>query len=231
MRRYLRATFESLRNRNYRIFYAGQTVSIVGTWMQKVAQVWLVLELTDSGVLLGVTAALQQLPTLLLTPWGGLLADRLDKRKILLVTQASAAVPALALGVLTLTGDITIWVVMALALLLGVIEAFDKPARHTFVSELVGTHHLANAVTLNNVMFNVGKVAGPAVAGILIVDGRSRAQLPHQRRVVRRRPPRAVADPHRRAASAPRRRDGREASSARACATSAADRTCSPRWR
>jgi MFS family permease len=168
VRRYLRATFASLHNRNYRLFFAGQSVSMVGTWMQKVAQAWLVLELTDSGVMLGVTAALQQLPTLVLTPWGGLLADRLDKRKILLVTQALCAAPALALGILTLTDNVTIWVVMALALLLGVIESLDKPARHTFVSEIVGNDHIANAVTLNNVIVNIGKVAGPAVAGILI---------------------------------------------------------------
>ena len=168
MRRYLRATLESLGNRNFRLYFASQTVSIIGTWMQKVAQAWLVLELTDSGTLLGVTAALQQLPTLLLTPWGGLLADRLDKRKILFWTQWAAAAPALLLGVLTATGTVRLWMVLVLALVLGSAEALDKPARHTFVIEMVGPRHVPNAVALNNITINAGKVVGPAVAGVLI---------------------------------------------------------------
>jgi MFS family permease len=161
-------TFESLSHRNYRRYFVGQSVSVIGTWMQKVAQAWLVLELTDSGTLLGVTAALQQLPTLLLTPWGGLLADRFDKRKILLCTQVSAAIPALILGILTLSGHVTIWIVFILAVVLGIIEALDKPARMTFVSEIVDEERLTNAVTLNNIVQNVGKVVGPALAGITI---------------------------------------------------------------
>lgn len=168
MRRYLRTTFSSLHNRNYRLYFAGQSVSVIGTWTQKVAQVWLVLQLTDSGTMLGVTAALQQLPTLLLTPWGGLLADRVDKRKVLLFTQSAPVVPAVLLGVLTATGHVTIWIVLVLALLLGVIESLDKPARHTFVAEMVGNEHIPNAVALNNIMINVGKVAGPAFAGVMI---------------------------------------------------------------
>lgn len=168
MRRYLRATFESLRYRNYRLFLAGQTASIIGTWMQKVAQVWLVLELTGSGTVLGVTAGLQQLPTLVIGPWGGLLADRRDKRKILLWTQSAAAVPAVLLGVLTATGQVTVWIVMALALALGCIEALDRPARQTFVIEMVGPRDLTNAVALNSIAINGGKVVGPAAAGILI---------------------------------------------------------------
>jgi predicted MFS family arabinose efflux permease len=168
MKRYLRATFESLHNRNYRLFFTGQATSITGSWMQKVAQAWLVLELTDSGTLLGVTAALQHLPTLLMGPWGGLLADRLDKRRILLWTQSAAAVPALLLGVLTATGVVTWWIVLVLALSLGLIEALDKPARHSFVIEMVGPQHITNAVALNTITLNAGKVVGPAVAGILI---------------------------------------------------------------
>lgn len=168
MKRYLRATFKSLRHRNYRLYFSGQTTSIIGSWMQKVAQAWLVLELTDSGTLLGVTAALQHLPTLLMGPWGGLLADRLDKRRILIWTQSAAAVPALLLGVLTATDLVTLWMVLALALALGLVEALDKPARHSFVIEMVGPQHVTNAVALNNIVLNAGKVVGPALAGVLI---------------------------------------------------------------
>jgi len=168
MRRYLAATFSSLRNRNYRLYAGGQTISVTGTWMQKVAQVWIVLELTDSGTLLGVTAALQQVPTLLFTAWGGLLADRFDKRKILLLTQTLSAIPAVLLGVLTATGDITIWLVFVFAVLLGCIDAMDRPARITFINDIVGKEDLTNAVTLNSIIQNGGKVVGPAVAGVLI---------------------------------------------------------------
>jgi MFS family permease len=165
---YLSRSFASLRNRDYRIYAAGQSISVTGTWMQKVAQVLLVLDLTHSGTLLGVTAALHLLPTLLLAPWGGLLADRVDKRRILLWTQGLSAVPATVLGVLTLTGTATIEVVFALALALGCIDAMDKPARHTFVNDLVAPEDLTNAVGLNNIVQNAGKVVGPAVAGIVI---------------------------------------------------------------
>ena len=169
VRGYLHATFESLGTRNYpERYFTGQSISVMGTWMQKVSQAWLVLELTNSGVVLGLTTAIQQLPSLLLTPWGRLLADRADKRKILLCTQTLAILPALCLGVLTLTGTARIWIVLVLALVLGCIEAMDKPTRHTFVVEMVGRDHLTNAVALNNIVQNAGKVVGPAVAGILI---------------------------------------------------------------
>lgn len=168
MRRYLRATFSSLAVRDYRLFAFGQSVSVSGTWMQKLAQAWLVLELTDSGLLLGVTAALQQVPTLLFTTQGGVLADRFDKRKILIWTSVGAMFPALVIGVLVLTGHITIWMVMAAALVQGFADALDKPARLTLVNDLVDPSNLTNAVTLNAVIQNSGKVAGPAVAGILI---------------------------------------------------------------
>lgn len=170
MKAYLSATLQSLGNRNFRLFFAGQTVSIIGTWMQKIAQAWLVLDLTDSGALLGVTAALQQLPTLLFAPWGGLLADRMDKRRLLVATAASAAVPSLALAVLIGTGTATQWMVFAFALLGGCIDAIDKPARQTFVIEMVGRDEVANAVALNNVTLNAGKLVGPAVAGLLITS-------------------------------------------------------------
>lgn len=168
MRRYLRSTFESLYDRDYRLYFIGHGVSVVGNWIQKVAQAWLVLELTGSGTLLGVTVGLQQLPTLLLTPWGGLLADRVDRRKLLICTQSAAMLPALVLGVLTALEQATVWLVMLLALVLGTVEALDKPARHTFVADLVGRNHLVNAVALNNTLFNAAKVIGPAVAGVLI---------------------------------------------------------------
>ncbi len=168
MRGHLLATFAALRIRNYRLFFTGQAISVMGTWMQKIAQAWLVLGLTGSGTLLGVTVALQHLPMLLVSPWGGLLADRLDKRRMLLWTQSTAAVPALLLGILTATDRITLWMVLVLALALGAIEALDKPARQSFVIEMVGHRDLTNAITLHNIMINTGKVGGPAIAGVLI---------------------------------------------------------------
>lgn len=168
MKHHLLATFAALRNRNFRLFFTGQTLSAMGTWMQKVAQAWLVLGLTGSGTLLGVTVALQHLPILLISSWGGLVADRVDKRRMLLWTQSAAAVPALLLGVLTAADRITLWMVLVLALALGMVEALDKPARQSFVIEMVGHRDLTNAVALHNIMVNAGKVGGPAIAGILI---------------------------------------------------------------
>jgi MFS family permease len=167
----LPTTFRSLSSRNLRLFFGGQIVSVVGTWLQKAAQAWLVLELTDSGTWLGITVALQQLPTLAIGLWGGLLADRTDKRRLLLLSQSAAMLPALALGILTLTGAIQLGIVLLLALLLGIIEALDKPARHAFISEIVDDrNNLTNAVTLNSTVQNFGKVVGPAIAGVLIVE-------------------------------------------------------------
>ena len=169
--RALRMMFRSLASRNLKLLFGGQAISVIGTWMQKTAQAWLVLQLTDSGTWLGVTAALQQVPTLVMGLWGGLLADRFDKRRLLLASQSSSMLPALALGILTATGLIELWMVLALALLLGIIDALDKPARQTFVAEIIEDRsHLTNAVTLNNTVTNLGKVAGPAIAGVLIVE-------------------------------------------------------------
>jgi len=165
---YLAATFASLRTRNYRLFFIGQSVSVTGTWMQKLAQGWLVLELTNSGAWLGITLAVQQLPTLVLTPWGGVLADRYSKRTILLCTATASIIPSAMLGVLTLTHSINIAIALGLALLGGIIDAFEKPARQSFPSEMVGHEQLTNAVILNNVMQDTGKVLGPAIAGVLI---------------------------------------------------------------
>jgi MFS family permease len=163
-----RARFRSLRNRNFRLYFLGQTVSATGTWMQKVAQAWLVLELTGSGVLLGVAAALQQLPTLVVGPWGGLLADRVDKRKLIIVVEAIAGVLALVLGVLTVTGVVELWMVLVLALALGVTDAFDRPARKSFVIEMVEDDEVTNAITLSAVVMNAARTVGPAIAGVLI---------------------------------------------------------------
>jgi MFS family permease len=165
---YLNATFISLRTRNYRLYFIGQSVSLAGTWMQKMAQAWLVLELTNSGGWLGITLAVQQLPLLFLAPWGGLLADRMNKRTILIVTATAAMIPSLLLGVLTLTHHINVGLVLGLAVVGGLIDALDKPARQSFPSEMVSAPHLANAVMLNNIVQDTGKVVGPAVAGVLI---------------------------------------------------------------
>lgn len=169
MTRFLRSTFASLAVRNYRLFFVGQAISSVGNWMQKMAQAWLVLELTDSGLWLGVVLAAQQLPTLFLAPWGGLLADRHDKRTILCWTALAGAVPAVLLGVLSLGHHLATWGVLAIAFGLGLVDAVEKPTRQAFPSELVGPDHLANAVTLSNVVQNTGKAVGPAVAGVLIM--------------------------------------------------------------
>jgi MFS family permease len=166
----LRRTFRSLRTRNFRLYASGQALSLIGTWMQRMAQEWLVLDLTGSGRWLGVTAALQFLPLLVVGPWGGLVADRVDKRKLLLVTQSAAGVLAAVLGVVTLTGAVQLWMVLALALALGVVTALDNPTRQAFVIEMVGTADIANAVTLNSVMINAARAIGPAIAGVLIAS-------------------------------------------------------------
>lgn len=168
MIRFLRATFASLAVRNYRLFFVGQAISSVGNWMQKMAQAWLMLELTDSGFWLGLVLAAQQLPTLLFATWGGLLADRHDKRTILFWTAVACAVPAALLGLLSFGNHLSTWGVLAIAFGLGMVDAVEKPARQSFPSELVGPEHLANAVTLSNVVQNTGKAVGPAVAGALI---------------------------------------------------------------
>lgn len=163
---YHQATFRSLQHRAYRLFFTGQVVSTVGTWAQKVAQAWLVLELTGSGTLLGITVGLQQAPTLLLTPWAGLLADRMDRRTILLWTQLGGGVPALVLALLSATSSLGLPLIMVLAVVTGVVDAIDKPVRHTFAADIVPADDMTNAVTLNATMFNAGKVLGPAAAGI-----------------------------------------------------------------
>src|SRR6266536_2879368 len=164
-----RRVFSSLRNRNYRLFASGQVVSNTGTWMQRVAQDWLVLELTHgSGTALGVATGLQFLPLLLFSLWGGAIADRYSKRAILMVTQAAMGALALILGVLTITGVVQIWHVYGLALALGLITVVDNPTRQTFAVEMVGRANLPNAIALNSATFNLARIVGPAVAGLVI---------------------------------------------------------------
>ena len=160
--------FRSLRVRNYRLYAAGQLVSLTGTWMQRVAQDWLVLELTNSGTALGIVTALQFLPSLLFGLWGGVLADRYDKRKLLLATQTGLALVALILGVLDVTGIVQYWQVLVLALLLGLVSAVDSPVRQSFAVEMVGPDDLTNAVGLNSTIFNSARILGPAAAGVMI---------------------------------------------------------------
>ena len=162
-------TFSSLRTRNYRLYASGMLVSNVGTWMQRVAQDWLVLQLTHgSGLALGITTGLQFLPMLLFGLWGGLLADRYPKRTILTWTQTFMGVCALVLAVLVLTDTVAVWHVYVLAGMLGLGTAIDNPARQSFVIEMVGPEDLTNAVGLNSASFNMGRVLGPATAGFLI---------------------------------------------------------------
>ena len=163
-----RVTFASLAVPNYRRYYGGQAISLIGTWMQMTAQAWLVLTLTHSSTAVGLVIALQTLPVLLLTPYGGVIADRGDKRRIMVALQSAMGVQALILGLLTLTGHVRVWEIGLLALLLGVNNAFENPARQSFMLELVGPDHLRNAVSLNSVLVNVARTLGPAVAGILI---------------------------------------------------------------
>jgi MFS family permease len=163
-----RITFAALAVRNYRRYYGGQAISLMGTWMQMTAQGWLVLTLTHSSTALGVIIALQTLPVLLLTPYGGVLADRGDKRRMMVALQSAMGVQALVLGLLTVTGVVRVWEIGALALVLGINNAFENPARQSFMLELVGAEHLRNAVTLNSVLVNVARTSGPAIAGVLI---------------------------------------------------------------
>jgi MFS family permease len=161
-------TFLSLKVPNYRRYFAGQVVSLVGNWMQIVAETWLVVKLTGSGVSVGLTAALQFLPIMLFAAWGGVIADRVDKRRLLMVTQTLMALPALTLWLLTLHGAIEVWMVYALVLVRGSVNAIDNPARQSFVSELVGSERLVNAVSLNSVIVHTARIAGPALAGGVI---------------------------------------------------------------
>src|SRR3989454_5864020 len=158
----------ALRHRNFQLFFSGQLISLIGTWMQSIAQSWLVYRLTGSPVLLGAVGFAGQIPVFLLAPIGGALADRHHHRRIVIVTQTSAMVLALILAALTLTGTVQVWHVLVLSSLLGVVNAFDIPTRQSFLVEMVGREDLMNAIALNSSMFNGARVIGPAVAGILV---------------------------------------------------------------
>ncbi len=161
-------TFSSLRIRNYRLYFTAQLISVSGTWMQTVAQSWLVLHLTGSGVDLGIVVGLQFLPMLLFGPVGGLVADRINKRRLLYLTQAAGGVLALVLGILVVSDQVQLWQVYVLAAMLGVVNVFDNPARQTFIMEMVGRDDLPNAVSLNTVVMNASRVVGPAIGGVVI---------------------------------------------------------------
>jgi MFS family permease len=161
-------TFASLDEPNYRRFFIGQAVSLTGTWMQSVALAWLVLELTHSPTWLGFAIALQFVPVLFLGPYGGVIVDRLDKRRLIIATQCAAAVQALVLGILAATGNASLAWVLVLSAASGLINVLDNPARQAFVREMVAADQVRNAVSLNAVLVNVARAVGPAVAGILI---------------------------------------------------------------
>lgn len=165
----VRRSFDSLVVPNYRRYFAGQIVSLSGNWMQMVAEVWLILSLTGSGVAVGMTTALQFLPILLFGAWGGVLADRFPKRSLLMVTQALMALPALALLAVTAGGVVAPWTVFALVFLRGTVNAVDNPTRQAFAIEMVGPDRLVNAVSLNSVLVHSARLVGPTVAGLLIV--------------------------------------------------------------
>ncbi len=169
LKRQLTKGGQALRHRNYRLFWTGQLISLIGTWMQNLAQAWLVLTLSHNDPLaLGMVSALQFLPTTLFSLFSGVMADRYSKHRVLLITQTCAMLLAVLLGTLTVTGWVQLWQVYACALGLGLVNAFDMPTRQAFVSEMVGKEDLMNAVALNSTIFNAARVAGPAVAGLLI---------------------------------------------------------------
>ena len=168
MSRALRKSFNSLEVPNYRRYFAGQLISLSGTWMQTVAAIWLILSLTDSGVAVGLTTALQFLPMLLIGAWGGLLADRIPKRRLLIVTQALMAIPAVGLFAVTATGIVQPWMVFLAVFAMGAVNAVDNPTRQSFVIEMVGPGRVVNAVSLNSVIVQMARIVGPALAGLLI---------------------------------------------------------------
>jgi MFS family permease len=164
----IRHSFNSLEVPNYRRYFAGQLISLSGTWMQTVAAIWVILTLTDSGVAVGLTTALQFLPMLLIGAWGGLLADRIPKHRLLIATQALMVIPAVGLFAVTATGVVAPWMVFLAVFAFGSLNAIDNPARQSFVIEMVGADRVVNAVSLNSVIVQAARIVGPAVAGILI---------------------------------------------------------------
>ena len=160
--------FEALGVRNYRLYWSGQVVSLIGTWMQQVSLPWLVLSLGGSPIQLGLVAVLQFGPAMVLAPFGGVFADRIDKRLAMMATQAAAAGQAFVLFLLAVTGVVEIWMVMAMALVLGLVNAVDMPLRQSLAPDLVPRRLLTNAIALNSMAFNSARVVGPALAGVII---------------------------------------------------------------
>lgn len=166
----LSTTFRALRNRNYRLFYFGQTISLSGTWMQTIAQAWLVLQITDSKVALGTVTMLQFLPITIFVLFAGVIADRVPKRNFIIATQMLAMTQAFALTALVWSGRVELWHVYVLAMMLGLSNAFEQPTRQAFVVEMVGKDDLMNAVALNSGMFNAARLIGPAIGGFVIAS-------------------------------------------------------------
>jgi len=168
IRGHLGTTFRALRHRNFRLYWTGQLVSLIGTWMQSVAQGWLMHRLTSSALMLGVLGFMQFLPVLLLSLWAGVIVDSVDKRKLLLITQSAFLLQAALLATAVSTGVVKPWMVLALAFVFGTINALDLPVRQSIVVELAGKDDLSNAIALNSAAFNTARVVGPAIAGILL---------------------------------------------------------------
>jgi MFS family permease len=164
----LRVAFRALKHRNFKLFFSGQIISLVGTWMQTVAQSWLIYRLTQSGALLGLLGFVGQMPIFVLSPLAGLVADRWPRRQVVIATQTFSMLLAFILAALTMTHHILVWEIILLATLLGIVNAFDVPARQSFLIEMVGREDLLNAIALNSSMFNGARVAGPAIAGMLV---------------------------------------------------------------
>ncbi len=163
-------TIRSLKHRNFQLFFSGQSISLIGTWMDTVAEAWLVYRLTGSSLLLGTVAFAGQIPVFLLSPVGGMVADRFNRRKVVIATQVASMIFAFILAMLTLTKRVTVWEVIVLAALMGGVNAFDIPARQSFLVEMVGREDLMNAIALNSSIFNGARIIGPAIAGILVAS-------------------------------------------------------------
>jgi len=166
----LPVTLRALKHRNFQLFFSGQLISLVGTWMQSVAQAWLVYRLTGSSLLLGIVGFASQIPIFVLSPLGGTVADRYNRHRVVIGTQTASMILAALLALLTLAHWLTVWEIIVLAALLGVVNAFDIPARQAFLVEMVGREDLMNAIALNSSMFNGARVVGPAVAGLLVAS-------------------------------------------------------------
>lgn len=162
-------TLNALRHRNFRLYVIGQLLSTMGTWMQIIAQGWLVYELSRSELMLGIVGFASAIPALLITPWGGVVVDSVSKRKLMVITQSTSMVLALILAALTFTGIVQVWHVLVLAACAGIVNSFDGPARQAFVVEMVGKEDMPNAIAINSMTFNSARMIGPAIAGVLLV--------------------------------------------------------------